>query len=78
MASIKETTITTTTPIKAEGRQWATELKDTGYITREDLQAKLEEVFAADGYKAEDFKIMVRAVHVTLPRIELTSTADQA
>jgi hypothetical protein len=60
MASTKDTSIITTTPIKAEGRKWATELRDTGYITREDLQAKLEEAFASDGYKPEDFKIMVR------------------
>ena len=60
MASTKDASIITTTPIKAEGRKWATELRDTGYITREDLQAKLEEAFASDGYKPEDFKIMVR------------------
>jgi hypothetical protein len=60
MASTKDTSIITTTPIKLEGRNCATELRDTGYITREDLQAKLEEVFASDGYKLEDFKIMVR------------------
>jgi hypothetical protein len=61
MPSIKSTSIITTTPIKAEGRKWAVELRDTGYISREDLKAKLEEVFASDGYKPEDFKIIVRS-----------------
>ena len=61
MPSTKSTSIITTTPIKAEGRKWAVELRDTGYISREDLKAKLEEVFASDGYKPEDFKIIVRS-----------------
>ncbi len=63
MASTKDTSIISNTPIKVEGRKWATELRDTGYITREDLQAKLEEAFASDGYKSEDFKIVVRTRH---------------
>jgi hypothetical protein len=40
--------------------KWSTELKDTGYITKEDLQAKLEEVFGPEGCKREDYKIAVR------------------
>ena len=75
MASAKDTPIITTTPIKAEDRKWATELSDTGYITREDLQVKLEEVFASYGYKPEDFKIMV-STHI-LAQGYLTTTTDQ-
>lgn len=44
----------------ASTKKWSTELKDTGYITKEDLQAKLEEVFAPEGYLPEDYKITVR------------------
>lgn len=44
----------------ASTKKWSTELKDTGYITKEDLQAKLKEVFESEGYEPEDFKIAVR------------------
>jgi hypothetical protein len=44
----------------ASTKKWSTELKDTGYITKEDLQAKLKEVFEPEGYKPEDFKVAVR------------------
>jgi hypothetical protein len=44
----------------ASTKKWSTELKDTGYITKEDLQAKLKEVFESEGYESEDFKIAVR------------------
>jgi hypothetical protein len=46
--------------IMASTKKWSTELKDTGYITKEDLQAKLKEVFETEGYEPEDFKIAVR------------------
>jgi hypothetical protein len=45
----------------ASTKKWSTELKDTGYITKEDLQAKLKEVFEPEGYEPEDFKIAVRS-----------------
>jgi hypothetical protein len=44
----------------ASTQKWSTELRDTGYITKEDLQAKLKEVFGPEGYQPEDFKISVR------------------
>jgi hypothetical protein len=47
----------TTTSIVGTTTKWSTELS---YITREDLQAKLEEVFGPEGYNMEDYKIAVR------------------
>jgi hypothetical protein len=46
--------------IMASTKKWSTELKDTGYITKEDLQTKLKEIFESEGYGTEDFKIAVR------------------
>jgi hypothetical protein len=42
-------------------KKFSTELKDTGYITKEGLQTKLQELFEREGYKPEDFKIAVCA-----------------
>jgi hypothetical protein len=50
----------------ASTKKWSTELKDTGYITKEDLKAKLKEVFESEGYEPEDFKIAVRAQRFSL------------
>lgn len=46
----------------ATSTRWATELKDTGYIKKEDLQAKLEEVFGPEGYLPSDYQIAVRTL----------------
>jgi hypothetical protein len=48
-------------------KKWSTELKDTGYIAKEHLQAKLAELFEPDGHTPEDFKIAVRARPFSAP-----------
>jgi len=50
----------------ASTKKWSTELKDTGYIKKEDLQTKLKEIFESEGYGPEDFKIAVRVHPFTL------------
>ena len=61
--------------IMASTKKWSTELKDTGYITKEDLEAKLKEVFESKGYEPEDFKIAVRVQLVSL-RLASTQFTD--
>jgi hypothetical protein len=59
-STMKSTTSVKTTPVTPELQSYQTSLNNTGYITKAALLSKLVEVFACEGLKPDDFKIVVR------------------